>query len=200
MSKLNDMILGADAQIDAIATYLDGLDDNARVEEATSIGGKAQARLWDLADGRSVSREDIVPTDRAALETVRHHGRNSLPVFTRFEKRFCRPPEDAQHAGDHLWGFNFGPTMGLVGPGYFVARATPGDDRGEFVVDYYQVPPEKPAIEDWPALKSNEQGLQVLVYSKMHDFLRKVSDHVTIGRAFKKDKITNNFFVLCRER
>ena len=33
----------------------------------------------------------------------------------------------------------------------------------------------------------------------MIDYLRRVSDHVTIGRAFRKGKWTENYFLLCRE-
>ena len=44
----------------------------------------------------------------------------------------------------------------------------------------------------------NEKGLQMLVYAKMIDYPRKVSDHVTIGRAVKNGKETGNYFLLCR--
>jgi hypothetical protein len=41
--------------------------------------------------------------------------------------------------------------------------------------------------------------LQRFVYARMHDFLRKVSAHVSIGRAWREHKATDNYFVLCRE-
>ncbi len=193
--NLSEMILSPDADISAIASYLDGLDHEPRVKESRSIGAKPQRRLWDLARGRAVSLDDIVPADRGPLETVRHYGRNTLPAFTIFEKRFCRPPEGADTSV--LWGYNEGATRPVVGPGYFVCRTTDGDSRGEAVVDYYQVPPSKPAT--WPAIRSNENGVQRFVYGFMHDFLRQVSTHVTIGRAYRLDRETPNCFTLCRE-
>jgi hypothetical protein len=65
------------------------------------------------------------------------------------------------------------------------------------VVDYWSVPPEKPA--EWPTIKSNESGLQRLVYAHMEDFLRKVSTHVSIGRAWRERRETPHHFLLCRE-
>ena len=193
--NLTDMILSPDADIDSIAAHLDGLDHDARVEASRSLGPKAQRKLWSLARGRAVSLDDIVPPDRGPLETVRHYGRNTLPAFTHFEKRFCRPPQDADDSV--LWGYNEGSARPLVGPGYFVCRGTDGDSRGESVVDYYQVPPGKPAT--WPAIRPNTSGAQRFVYAFMHDFLRRVSTHVTIGRAYKLDRETPNCFTLCRE-
>ena len=35
-----------------------------------------------------------------------------------------------------------------------------------------------------------DKGLQVLVYHKTRDFMRKVSAHVSIGAAYKKEKRT----------
>lgn len=193
--SLRDRIFARE-DIDAIAAYLDGLDHGARLAEVLALDPKPQRILWDLARGRAVSLADMVPADRGPLETVRHFGRNTLPAFKLFEKRFCRPAADAS-AQDVLWGYNEGSARKFVGPGYFICRATPDDSRGASVVDYYSVPPSKPA--DWPKIRSNEWRLQKLVYAKMHDFLRQVSDGVTIGRAYKRDRQTPNCFMLCRE-
>ena len=59
--------------------------------------------------------------------------------------------------------------------------------------------PSGPAVDGWPPIKRNNQGLQVLVYNKTRDFMRKVSDHVSIGMAFKVEKSLNNWFTLVRE-
>jgi hypothetical protein len=64
-------------------------------------------------------------------------------------------------------------------------------------VDYYSIPEEQ--LEGAPALKENTAGLQTLVYGNMIDVLRRVSAHVSIGRAVKKGKDTGNYFLLCRE-
>lgn len=193
--NVSKMILASDADIDEIAEHLEELSTGARVKASRGLGPKAQRRLWDLARGRRVKLADIVPEDRGPLEPVRHYGRNTLPAFKLFEKRFCRPSEEADNG--MLWGYNEGASRPLVGPGYFVCRDTDQDARGAVVVDYYQVPPERPA--EWPAIKSNESAQSRLVYGFMHDFLRRVSAHVTIGRAYKHDRETPNFFTLCRE-
>ena len=97
------------------------------------------------------------------------------------------------------------PTSGLADVG---AHATVDSPSGEpdggllrlrhlVVIDYYQVPTEKP--EAWPSIVTNDVFPAKLVYGQMHDYLRKVSRHVTIGRAYKKDRETPNCFTLCRE-
>ena len=116
------------------------------------------------------------------------------PPHKNFEKRFCRPEDDSDPV---LWGYNEGSSRPLVGPGYFICRSTAGDSRGDVVVDYYQVPPSRPAT--WPPIERNEDGVSRMVYGHMQDFLRRVSDHVTIGRAYKHDRETPNCFTLCRE-
>lgn len=193
--ELSDRIADPDADIDAIAAWLDALDPEARVTETRALGPKPQRRLWRLCRGRLLDLDHFVPADRAPLAPVRHFGRNTLPAFREFEKRFCRPPKTEDQSV--LWGYNHGVTEKLVGPGYFITRDTGGDSRGEVVIDYTRVPPAKPA--EWPAIKPNERGISNLVYAGMHDFMRKVSTHVSIGRAYKKGRETVNCFVLCRE-
>ena len=118
----------------------------------------------------------FVPEDRPNRKFVRHYGKNSLPVFSIFEKRFARPHDDATVA----WGFNFSPVMKVVGPGHFVLRA--GNERhAEMHVDYYSIPEEQ--LDGAPALKENTAGIQTLVYGNMIDVLRRVSAHVSVGRA-----------------
>ena len=194
MSRFVELLRDKTTTIEEIEQYLDSLDSETRVIESRAVGPAEQRRLWRLARGRRVTLEDIVPADCGPLEPVRHYGRNTLPLFKTFEKRFCRPSDDTQEV---LWGYNEGVARKAVGPGYFVTRTTEGDSRGEVVIDYYQVPPEKPA--EWPSIQSNDRFPSALVYGQMHDYLRRVSRHVTIGRAYKKDRETPNCFTLCRE-
>ena len=182
-------------QIDEIATYLDGLDASARVTEVRGLGPNAQKALWSMTEGSELTLEDFVPATVGELEQVIHYGRNTLPVFKIFEKRFCRAPEGTDTQG--LWGYNEGSTRGFVGPGYFVCRYTDGDIRGSVVIDYTLIPGGK--VSDWPTITPNEKGVSRFVYSGMQDFMRRVSQHVTIGRAYIKGKETNNYFLLCRE-
>jgi hypothetical protein len=180
--------------ITALGDALDALlGDEARVSAIRAIGGRDQARIWAAAAGRSTALGDIVPADRGPATEVIHAGKNSLPIFTNFEKRFC----SVEGNPEVLYGYNEGVTRSVIGPGCFVARHF--EDRDEVGVDYYQVPPDDAALpQDWPRPVSNERGLQILVYAKMIDYLRKVSRHVTIGRAVKKGKETGNYFLLCR--
>ena len=192
-TNLKTIIDAPELDIDALATCLDGLGHDARVEAIRSMKKKTQAQIWDAADGRATNLADIVPESVGPAIEVIHSGKNSLPVFTCFEKRFCRVANDS----NALYGYNEGSTRKFIGPGYFVASVD--EDRGEVGVNYYDVPPQDALLPiEWPAIKSNEKGVQRLVYAKMIDYLRKVSDHVMIGRAYRKGKITNNYFLLCR--
>ncbi len=64
-------------------------------------------------------------------------------------------------------------------------------------VEYYSVPPDR--LDGAPKLARNDRGISTLVYGHMIDVLRRVSAHVTIGRAIKKGQETPNYFLLCRE-
>ena len=176
----------------AIGARLDALDHAGRLAVTRSLGKRAQSRLYEAAAGRGgLTLESIVPAGVAPRTAVRHHGKNTLPMFSIFEKRFCRPAA----GGDRLWGYNHQSLAWLTGPGYFTARADA--TAGEIVIEYTEVPPEAP--EGWPAVRSNSSGIGRIVYGGMVDVLRHVSKHVTIGAAFKKGKPLNSWFVLCRE-
>jgi len=188
----------AERPVDArrIGEYLDALSHEERVAAVRSLGRREQRALYAAVDGfRPVGLVDLVPPERAAEKTVRHFGRNTLPAFTHFEKRFCRPAGADPEKPDVLWGFNFQVLQPLTGPGYFVARLAP--DRPEVWVDYNHVPETQP--ETWPALRRNEVGLSRFVYGFMVDTLRGVSEHVTIGSAARKGRDMGSWFVLCRE-
>ncbi len=179
--------------IEALASALDAMSAAERLTAVRAMNGKTQARIWDAAAGRKATVAEVVPPSAGAVTEVIHSGKNSLPLFSRFEKRFMRSADDA----NVLYGYNEGSTRWLVGPGYFVATDDPV--RGEVAVNYYEVPPSNAKlVPSWPAVKPNEKGLQRFVFAKMIDYLRKVSTHVTIGRAYKKGKETNNYFLLCR--
>ncbi|MEE2788650.1 MAG: hypothetical protein VX589_15005 [Myxococcota bacterium] len=195
MGRLAQELKKGAADMTGMAGWLDQLSHSERLNEVLDLGPAAQRSLWTLAAGGKLTLEAFVGDSIEPMKPVRHFGRNTLPIFKRFEKRFCRAPSDVETPG--LWGYNEGPTRGLVGPGYFICRLTGGDQRGDVVIDYTQIPSMKP--EEWPGIQPNEQGLSRLVYAGMEDFMRPVSDHITIGRAYKGGKATNNYFVLCRE-
>jgi hypothetical protein len=180
----------------AISELLDGMGHDQRVEAVRSLGRSEQRRLYEAVDGfRPVRLEHLVPPSAQDLAPVRHYGKNTLPLFTHFEKRFCRPRGADSVKPSELYGFNFQTMAPVTGPGYFVAREDP--NRPEVWVDYNQVPPEHPA--GWPEIRRNERGLSRFVYGFMVDTLRGVSEHVTIGSAARKGKDLGSWFILCRE-
>lgn len=182
-----------------LARFLDGLSHQERVAAVRACGRAEQRRLYEAVKGVGrVSLCDLVALERRDLEPVRHHGKNSLPFFTHFEKRFCRPPGLDPASPSALWGFNFQTLSFVTGPGYFVAH----DDlrAGEVRIDYREVPPSGAALPaGWPQVRRNEAGLGRFVYGNMVDTLRAVSAHVTVGSAARGGKDLGSWFLLCRE-
>ncbi|MCB9507416.1 MAG: hypothetical protein H6698_05380 [Myxococcales bacterium] len=194
-----EQLIDNGAPIGELAAYLDGLTHEVRAEQTLALNRKRQIALWErAADGPPITLEHFVPAALAPLTEVIHHGRNTLPAFKQFQKRFCRPSDGSARA----FGYNEGATRALIGPGYFVMIPTAGnaewEARGAWVVDYFQVP-EAAVVEGWPKVVDNSQGLQVFVYNKTRDFMRRVSSHVSIGAAFKVEKQMGAYFVLVRE-
>jgi len=176
----------------AIAEFLDRLSPSARREAIAALSGPRLQRTLYQAVARTprVTLADLVPPDAAPLREVIFHGKNSLPAFTHFQKRFCRPPR----AADELWGYNHQTLAWLTGPGYFVVHEEPA--RGA-AIDYRAVPPQ--GCPTWPPVKSNDAGFSRFVYKDMVDYLRRVTDDVFIGSAHRHGEETGNYFVLCRD-
>ena len=179
-----------------IGTLLDQMPEADRVAAVRSLGGREQKKLWLAVQGaRPLQLTDLVPAHVPAMTPVRHYGKNSLPVFSLFEKRFYRPEHENAQAPTELCGANFQLVSPLTGPGYFVVRAHAGGM--ELDVDYRRVPDRAP--NGWPAIARNDRGTARLVFGFMVDTLRRVSEHVTIGSAARNGKDMNSYFVLCRE-
>jgi hypothetical protein len=177
----------------AIAAFLDGLSHADRVAATRALSGPGlQGRLYRAVEGAPrVTLADFVAPDAAPLREVIFEGKNSLPAFTIFQKRFCRPPRGR----DELWGYNHQSLAWLTGPGYFVVHEDGG--RGA-AIDYRVVPPDKPP--SWPEVKPNDRGLSRFVYRDMVDHMRRVSRDVFIGSAHRGGRELGNYFVLCRDR
>jgi hypothetical protein len=179
-----------------ISALLDALADAQRVAAVRSLRGSDQRRLWRAVDGyRPLQLSDLVPASVPALIAVRHYGRNSLPAFTLFEKRFYRPAGADPAAPRELCGANFQQMSPITGPGYFVA--VPHPNRPEICVEYGRLPEHAP--HGWPAIRSNERGLSRFVYGFLVDTLRYVSEHVTVGSVSRHGRDMDSFFVLCRQ-
>lgn len=180
--------------IEAFANLMDGIGHDERVLVTQAMGRKDQKAMWELSKGyRPIALADFVGASKKPLEQVRHIGKNTLPVFSKFEKRMCRL--ELQGKREELIGYNWGFTQPLVGPGYFVAYYN--EKTLEVDIDYRLVPSTKP--EDWPEIKDNNSGIGKLVFGNMVDSLRRISEHITIGSAAKNGKPMGSWFVLCRE-
>ncbi len=191
-NRLQEMLVTDVVHVDELAEFLDELDQPSRLAAIRSLGARHLRHLYDAVEGmRPVTIKNLVPNRHGVRNQVRHYGKNSLPAFSIFEKRFILPAKGA----DELWGYNYQTMSPITGPGYFIARDAEG--RPEVDIDYNRVPPEQPG--GWPPVQPNERGLSNFVYAYMVDRLRGVSEHVTVGRAWRKGEIKPAWFILCRE-
>jgi hypothetical protein len=193
---LDAFFRGGAVDLPGLAEYFDGLGDAARAAATVSMTPRQQARLYEAAQGfRALTLEHFVPKGIAPLSQIIHAGKNSLPVVSRFQKRFCLPAA----AADSLWGYNENPRAitFATGPGYFVCYAI---DAGQVLIDYGQVPADKPPgkPDGWPDVRPNSAGLSRFIYDRTKDTMRGVSNHVSVGRAARDGKSMDNWFVLCR--
>lgn len=202
--SLHAMIQDDRVDIAAIGAYLDDLEPDARRREVFGLGRSGQRGLFQrAAGGEPITFEHFVPAGVGAAEQVCHHGKNTLPLpkpFKYFEKRFARPDDGS----NRLFGYNEGASRPLIGPGYFVAIPTQGEaeweQRGPIVVDYFQVPDDGAKVpERWPRVVPNSHGLQFFVFRHTRDFMRRVSEHVSVGAAYKGEKALDHYFVLVRD-
>ncbi len=205
MRLKDELILGGLTGIDTIGAFLDGLSHAERMREIQALCSDAMARLYQRAeDAVPLDESHFVPSQTPAATEVIHHGRNSLPVFRSFQKRFCRSASVAT-GNTAVFGYNHNPPLLRalgIGPGYFVLRPTAGlahwERRGAQVIDYHLVP-DGPVAPGWPRVVPQTRGLQGLVFAHMRDFMRRVSAHVSIGAAYKHESPMDAYFVLCRE-
>jgi hypothetical protein len=173
-----------------IGQTLDRLSHAERLIAVHGLRRNQLQKLYDVVEGYTpMTLDALVPQGLPPLQAVRHIGRNSLPLFSHFEKRFYRLEGEAA-----VGGANFQSTSSLTGPGYFMAAAL--QNRGEIVIDYARIPHRAP--EGWAELADNNHGLARLVYGGMIDTVRRVSKHVSIGAAQRSGHAPSAYFVLCR--
>lgn len=168
-----------------IASHLDGLAPERRVEEVLDLPGGLQAKLWKIVEGRGAKLDRLVDADG---ETFIYELKNNLPVFNISQKRFYRRP------GEEVVGYNH--TTGLAakfaGPGYFFAHD--GPEALEF--DYTRLPTFRP--EGWPEIEPNTGLIPGIAYGGMTDYCREVSQKTVIGIAYKGGKPRGAHFILTR--
>jgi hypothetical protein len=173
-----------------IAAHLDSLAPYSRVEQVTAVGGNLVGRLYEAAAGNDpLTLEDFVP--KRETGTVIFEGKNSLPMFTRFQKRFAR-------VGEVVIGYNHQTMAFATGPGYFVVRPpTEGEVHpDELFFDYTMDPPRSGKPADWPTWRPNTSGLSRAVYAHMKDYCRRVANGVLVGKAYKNNVAQGAFFTL----
>ena len=174
----------------SIANHLDALTAGERLANVLAVRGKNLGKLWDAVAGADALRlTDLVP--EGERDTIIFEGRNSLPAFTRFQKRFAR-------VGNTVVGYNHQTMAVVTGPGYFVVREpTAGEAHpDELFIDYTTDPPGIPV--GWPRFLRNDVGLSRAVYMNMKDFCRRVAEGVLIGKAYKQGVAQGAYFTLTR--
>lgn len=173
-----------------ISAYLDGLSKDARLSEMLGITHGRVGKLYDcVKDAPGITIDDFFPKDTPDDETLIFEGRNSLPMFTRFQKRFCRRK-------GVVVGYNHQTMSFFTGPGFFVLTEADDTHPGEIIMDYTKEPTFDPP--GWPTYKHNESGFSKLVYANMKDYCRRVAKGIIVGAAFKKGVPQNAYFTLTR--
>lgn len=183
-------LLAGGASRETIAQFLDALPAGDRLAQVISVRGSKVGRLYEaVGGGPALTLNDFVPPGDQG--TVIFEGRNSLPAFSRFQKRFAR-------VGTAVVGYNHQTMAFATGPGFFVLReATAGEAHpDELFFDYTTDPPGIPV--GWPRFQRNDVGLSKAVYMNMKDFCRPVARGVLVGKAYKLGVAQGAFFTLTR--
>lgn len=182
-----------------MAEELDTLRPSQRLAFVRSLTKADMVRLWDACEGRAMQATDFIPEDLPIGREIIYAGKNSLPLASHFEKRMARSPDKAK-----LYGYNHTPfNWTTAGPGYYVGhiedKARAPELQGHFCFDYHHVPPRHATLPaTWPKVRKNELGIQRFIYAKMTDYMLKISDGISIGRAWRSGRETSNYFVLVR--
>ena len=177
-------------EVGPLATALDAATPAARFAWLRSLGRREVRALWPLAEGRPTSADDLIRGDGVTIA----EGRNTVPLFPNFQKRFVRM-SDGRIAG---YNHNGAVATFFGGPGHFIAVDSP-DRPGESWVDYRSVHPEH--HPEFPPPIPNERGFWPnFIYGNQVDVMRRVSAHVLVGDAFRVKagtwKRRNFWFVL----
>ena len=184
------LLIGAGADPTALAAFLDGLDDAARVREVRSLSRKDLGALYERCQSAPpLTLSDFVPQSIPVGKTIICAGLNNLPMFRTFEKRLVRT------ATGQVFGFNFQSMSFVTGPGYFAIT----ESGNELLFDYTKVPSQSDVPADWPKVVPNDSGLSNFVYKDLHDFCRRVSRDVLIGHATRRGESMPQYFVLARQ-
>ncbi len=189
-------LVARSAPLEELAAACDAMDAQERDAQVLKLSRRSIVRLYDLAapsGGQAAPAELalLVPADVPAGHTVDWSGKNTLPAFSHFHKRFTRSMAPSTLVGMNAQWSNF-----ATGPGYFTA-VIDAEHPQEILFDYTRYPEQAPP--GWPELHRNESGIGALVYGGMRDFVRPVGHHVLVGAAFRATgKPRNAYFALTR--
>ncbi len=193
MSSLKSLLAKNASQQD-IAAFLESLAPHERVRQTVSVTGKGVSKLYEAVAGAApLEPTDFVPDDAPPTTTVIFQGRNSLPLLSRFQKRFARLPTG------QIVGYNHQTFSLVTGPGYFVIKPP---DTAEVVPDelYFDYTVAPGGVPDgWPAYKPNAAGLSKPVFGGLKDYIRRVAPGIVVGKAFRDGKPEGAFFTLSRQ-
>ena len=192
MATLMELLRRPGIALAEVTAHLDNLNHPERVAQAVALCKAEQMTLWEIAaNSKPLTFEYLLPRDAASLVPYPFEGKNSLPLFTRFQKVFYLDRKR------NLCGYNNQAMMRFTGPGYYMVQMNP-KAAGEIQVDYTRLPDEHP--EGWPEIESNMKIRSRFIYGGTKDNLRWVSKDVVIGRAFKMgERPMPNWFILCRQ-
>ncbi|MDP6370399.1 MAG: hypothetical protein QF599_10345 [Planctomycetota bacterium] len=201
MNAIVDSLKRGASSLD-LAGHLNSMDGEARRAQVLKLP-KGQLRvLFEACAGQPAALADLVPAQCTPGTTVVHLGLNSLPLFPPFEKILTRAAPGDWPQG-RLWGRNQQPFTFLTGPGYFAVdppsgSARPGFGDGTEAVFDYDITPGETPVEGWPKARDNKGLPRGLAFSGLTDVMRKVSDHLCVGAAYKRGKSLGAYFVILR--
>ena len=181
-----------------IRALLDSMDSQERIVAVAQVRGTHIRALYQLVARDEVVEcapplcvDDFVPPSIPAGATVTFSGRNSLPLFSRFQKRFTRTADGL------VFGYNHQPSRlagAFTGPGYFLVTNSNDGSAGEVLFDYTKSPPFEPA--GWPAYRPNDVLGSRFVFMNMLDRVRPVARGVVVGAAYRGEAMQNAYFTL----
>lgn len=177
------LLAGGSASGPGLRSHLDASSAAQRVAECQALSPSELKHLYAIASAEPAAAALLLaPDDEVAVFA----GRNSLQLFTRFEKCF------GQHNRTTV-GYNRHPLSWLIGPGYFTVEP---QDNGALLFDYARVPADPPP--GWPASKPNAGLFSRPVYGHLTDRVLWVSADVLIGSAFRSGTPLDSYFILAR--
>ena len=164
-----------------VATALEAHTPDEQANWMHGLAKKEMVRLYEWGGPVPLSH---FADDSSGI--VVHEGQNSLlPGFDRFEKHMVLRNGVIQGYNKQFFGW-------FTGPGHFTLK----EQDGTAVFDYTTVAADAPA--EWPTIRGNTGFPDTLVYGHMVDVMHRVSERITVGKAFKKGKEVGAYFMLLK--